>query len=401
MIDDPQTLLHWSRSFRACDLHDEALWFAIDGVKITSRDDPLYYPMKAEIATSGYYSEEPEMRELGHAACEELVLARDCHPAARHVAFQDLFHYTKRLTDYAPSFHAERVKFDVPPGYYPTNPSICRLHDQMFMNVRCVNYYTDAGEKVILPTEELLGTRNFLLCVDRDISRHSVHGEVLAPQDLPRLNKDMPVGIEDIRLFPRHEYLWASGTVVQTNTEKMAEIMVARIDHNLGMDRWRICNVAPWRHQKNWAPIIDTRRSSGAPRFVYSYDPHHICEDGLSLGTPQPPIAAHTWSGSTQAIPWNDGHLVMIHEKMYYPEMKYTRRWYQQRFVFYDKGWNLRKISRRFQFDNGETEFPCGMCVHPDGQRFVISYGVLDREAWLATVNVDEVEGMLYDVGVS
>jgi predicted GH43/DUF377 family glycosyl hydrolase len=395
-----ERILNLSKSFRHQGMHEMAMMFAIHGASMVSRDDALYYPLKAEIATSGYYSQRPDMREMGHIACEEMALARDCHPAARHISFQNLFHYTKKLSDYAPSFRAVRIEFDVPDGYYPTNPSICRLHNQMFMNVRCVNYYTDFDEKIIHPVGEPLRTRNFLLGVDRDISRQGRCGEILPPADLPRLNTDQPLGVEDVRLFPYHGELWTSGTVVQTNAEQRADILVARIPH-MQMCDWKIRqNKRAPRHQKNWAPVIGGAVMKYAlPTFIYSYDPFHLYEDGLCLGAPQPPIAAHTWSGSTQAIPYYEGYLVMIHEKTYQPDMTVTRRWYQQRFAWYDTRWNLRKISRRFQFDNGETEFPCGMCVHPDGRRLVISYGVLDREAWLAIITLDEVWSMLYDVG--
>jgi predicted GH43/DUF377 family glycosyl hydrolase len=247
-----------------------------------------------------------------------------------------------------------------------------------------------------------LATRNFIYGVGTDLRLYFV-GELVTPKDLPLCNDDMPLGVEDIRLFNHNKQIWFSGTVVQTNAGKMAEIMYGSLgsdrDGPIQMYDWKVLRSPRQVHEKNWAPI--TEYHTDTPTWVYSYDPqrlYHVKID-LRLVTPQPPIAAHTWSGSTQAISWESGWLVIIHEKMYYPEMKITRRWYQQRFVLYDHDWNMQKISRRFQFDNGETEFPCGMCVHPDGKRLVISYGVLDREAWLATLKVSEVNDMLYDVG--
>ena len=35
------------------------------------------------------------------------------------------------------------------------------------------------------------------------------------------------------------------------------------------------------------------------------------------------------------------------------------------------------------------------MCWYPDGQKLLISYGLRDCEAWLASVHADEVRGLL------
>jgi hypothetical protein len=266
----------------------------------------------------------------------------------------------------------------------------------MIANVRCVNYYTAEDEQIIKAENEPFRTRNILLEIGADVGDQQVIAELWPPPDLLRVN-DMPLGVEDIRLFTVDGALWASGTVVQCHKDKWAEILVAYIPSTLTMSCWRICKVVgARRHQKNWSPIIWTLRPQ---RFIYSHDPFQLFGEGLQFGHSDPPVAAHTWSGSTQAIPFDAGHLVIVHEKAYQPELKITRRRYQQRFAYYDREWNLRKISRRFEFNNGETEFPCGMCWHPDSDKLVITYGVLDREAWIATVKTDEVGAMLYNVG--
>jgi hypothetical protein len=73
------------------------------------------------------------------------------------------------------------------------------------------------------------------------------------------------------------------------------------------------------------------------------------------------------------------------------------QRFYHHRFVCFDETNTLRRVSRPFVLHDKGTEFAAGLAWHPDGQRLLISYGVADREAWIATVSADEVRESLED----
>ena len=70
---------------------------------------------------------------------------------------------------------------------------------------------------------------------------------------------------------------------------------------------------------------------------------------------------------------------------------------YWHRFVWFDAELALRGVSRRFCLQQPGVEFASGLAWHPDGERLLISFGVRDREAWLATVEADEVRAILSD----
>jgi FkbM family methyltransferase len=54
-------------------------------------------------------------------------------------------------------------------------------------------------------------------------------------------------------------------------------------------------------------------------------------------------------------------------------------------------------VSRPFFFHKKGVEFAAGLAWHPDGKRLLISYSVADSEAWIATVNAVDVQGVLED----
>ena len=54
-------------------------------------------------------------------------------------------------------------------------------------------------------------------------------------------------------------------------------------------------------------------------------------------------------------------------------------------------------MSRPFFFIKKGVEFAAGLAGHPDGKRLLISFGVGDREAWIATVEAGEVRRLLED----
>jgi hypothetical protein len=59
----------------------------------------------------------------------------------------------------------------------------------------------------------------------------------------------------------------------------------------------------------------------------------------------------------------------------------------------------LRRVSRAFFFYHKDgVEFAAGLAWHPDGKRLLVSYGVDDKEAWIATVDAEEVRDLLEKV---
>lgn len=397
----PEPLYELARQHRLRGMPATALEFALRGVDLPWPDhvDELVrrWGFKAEIATLGWHSSRPEMRELGHRYSEELALDREFPRVPQDIGWRNLFWYTKQLSDLAPSLRKTRVEFEPPKGFYPLNPSICRHGSALIMVVRAVNYRIGpAGLRKPHPCI----TRNFLFHVDRDISRQVLIGEIEMPYEFPQLHNEC-LGFEDMRLWTKGNWneLWCSATDRQHNVAGWCQIVVARINSFRRLTDWQVMLPNRERHEKNWVPIAD-----GSGSFIYSCDPVTITK--LPSGTigsiydlvevSEPPISAHHWCGSSQAIPFDSGLLAIVHERPRDLDPELHKPPYRQRFIWLDRSLRLRKWSWGWELGhNSAGEYVAGLCEHPDGERLVISYGVLDAEAWLATVTTDDVRSML------
>ena len=95
----------------------------------------------------------------------------------------------------------------------------------------------------------------------------------------------------------------------------------------------------------------------------------------------------------SQAIAFDRGWLALVHEV----SVQDSKRSYWHRFVWFDAAFTLRGVSQRFCLQQQGVEFASGLARHPDGRRLLISFGIRDREAWLATVEAEEVRAILSD----
>ena len=107
-----------------------------------------------------------------------------------------------------------------------------------------------------------------------------------------------------------------------------------------------------------------------------------------------PPIAADQFRGGSQLIAFDGGWLAIVHEA----RVRDKQRFYQHRFVWFDESDRLRRVSRPFYLQKRGVEFAAGLAWHPDGKRLVVTYGVEDSEAWIATVDAGDVRRVLDEV---
>ena len=92
-------------------------------------------------------------------------------------------------------------------------------------------------------------------------------------------------------------------------------------------------------------------------------------------------------------IPFKAGWIAVVHEASTDPHGKRT---YWHRFVWFDADLMVRRLSLPFVFLDRQIEFCAGLAYHPNGNDLIISYGVRDAEAHLATVSIEEVAAMVW-----
>jgi glycosyltransferase involved in cell wall biosynthesis len=395
-----EPLYELARFYRERGMFDASVLFAEAGLALDRPDgasafveDFVYTTgLLEEYSIAAFYSGDPARKQKGHAACDLVSLSREAPESTRGLARSNLSYYTGPASELLPSFSARPVAFTAPNGWRAINPSVVRQGAQIVMVQRCVNYtVTEAGE---YKTEDgpAIATRNFLLRLNTDLEVVSAV-EILPPADLPTPFFELVLGFENARPFVWRGALWCCATVRQLTPEGWCETVLARIDGPpdgpAGLVDWRVLRPdGPRQHEMDWIPLV----VDGAARFIRSCDPVRVLDEQAgAVSEAVPSIAAETFRGGSQAIAFDRGWLALVFEI----EIREGKRHHWHRFVWFDAAVVPRRASRRFWFQRAGVENALGLAWHPDGERLLISFGVAESEAWIATAEVDEVRAVL------
>lgn len=401
-----EPLYDLARYCREKGMYEASVLFSEQGLSIKRPEQDILFiedqiyasGLREEFAIAANYARDPLRKDRGFAACNWLALNREIADAPRELARSNLYFYMRPAKEIMPSFAARRIDFLAPDGYMPSNPSVTRLGDEIVLLQRTVNYTLTEDGQYTTPGDAPSTTRNFLLRLDNDLAVQGA-SEVLPPADLPLPAFDLVLGFEDMRLFAWRGELWGLACMRQLTPEGWCEQVLARIGDGGTrphvLTDWRVVHPGGQRqHEKNWMPLVEQGPDGDQLRFAYLCDPTKtVDENGRTVSEHVPAISASHFRGGSQAIGFDGGWLALIHEAHTRPNE--VRRYYQHRFVWFDSAYRLRKVSRPFYFNAKGVEFAAGLAWHPDGMRLLISYGVDDKEAWIATVEAQEVEAVI------
>lgn len=338
--------------------------------------------------------------EKSAAVTDEMLLTRMLvqHPQDVRTssgASSDLFTgltHRPRLADLCPSLsfielpkaeRADRAAF---------NPSIAADPDGGFrMILRQANYRYDDGSYITLDDSDDIITDNALVHLDDELRVTSV-----TPIDDSRVRFDPPMfpvhGLEDMRLFHHGGRWYVSATSREHRSDGLCEIVVAEFDADQPATitaARRLPTLRKWRHEKNWAPIgFDMVNVDGPMRFLWSTDPATVVRvddatESVVVETSLPLDLGNDESrGGSQVIPVTGGWLTVVHRAVLGER---RHRVYEHRFILYDEQFRIVARSPWFVFVSEGIEFCAGLAATNDG--VVLSYGVEDREAWLARID--------------
>lgn len=328
----------------------------------------------------------------GRAACERL-LHRDNLPdeILAHTRRNATF-YRQALREMAPSFVASPLVFPVPAGWSLFNPTLAQGPHELTAIVRSGNYTVDGqGRYTANDPDGVTRTTNYLvtllpsgtvLTIDR------IDDEAVRTQ--PPL---FPVaGFEDCRLIWQEGSWWAAATRRDANADGICQMVLLRLAGSRAVEVIPLSDGVSG-HEKNWMPV-----DVAGPDilFVASISPTVVMR--LDLATREvsevvrrraPALAQHLRGGG-QVLPVADGWLAIGHEAVGFDDgaRVYTHRW-----VWFDADWRLRQISPGFSLHERGIEFVAGLAqVDRD---LLLTFGVQDREAWLGTLPLADVMGML------
>lgn len=321
-------------------------------------------------------SEAPRQESAAEAGAKEAARAAEGFPAAEGGVV---------LSDHLPPSAFSRI--EIPSEQYsPCNPSITKDDDGFLQClVRTVNYELGDEDGIWFRGDSAPNTRNYLVPIGADLKP----GTPKWVDDLDVRHTRMPArdGLEDGRLLYWQGAWWFTcsalhhGPRVRT-TMALCKLDGARVSHLEFLH-------SPYGREmeKNWAPCVNSDRLC----VVYAHHPSESYEIAphrrrLYLGGFHD---LERWSGGSQLIRYGDGWLSVVHQR----RKERNRVYYVHRLVTYGSNYEPLHAGREFYFKGKQIEFCAGLVEH-DG-RYVMSFGVKDREAWLVSLAKNQIASLL------
>ena len=285
------------------------------------------------------------------------------------------------------------------------NPSIFIDGDDILVNVRRVNYMFHMSASHVWNTafgptnyhhpdnDVKLRTENYMCKIDKNlnvIAGSVKHVDYSKFYTEPKWNF---IGEEDVRIVRWNGKLYLTGCRRDTETTGISRMELTEVDENaVEISRARV--PAPFENnsycEKNWMPVIDepyTYVKWCNPLQVVRYDP----ETGKTEETllkKYKIISNDTLCdlrGSSQVIKVDGYRIAIVHEVNLWTN-RYGEREarYYTRFIVWDEGWNIVKLSDRFWFMDFPVEFTTGM-TYMNGN-FIIPFAVYDNAAFICAI---------------
>jgi len=307
------------------------------------------------------------------------------------------------------SIHPLLIPHELTRGTGLMNPSVYIDQDKILVNIRHVNYtlYHSEGKtfqhqfgplQYLHPEQDrALRTTNFLCELDSDLNIQKINEVDTSTLDVTPLWEF--TGLEDCRLFRWGEKLFLCGVRRDTTPNGQGRMELSEIVFDDGkvkeISRFRIPAPGPDNSycEKNWMPVTDM------PYHLVKWtNPTEVVKVDVAAGTCATAIldeskVVHVTAdmrGGSQVIPWNGGHLALIHEvNLYNSELGRKDGRYRHRFVVWDKDWTIVQVSPVFSFMAGEIEFAAGMAEY--GDDMLISFGFQDNACFLLRMKTDQL----------
>lgn len=389
-----------AKHYREAGLNELCCLFSESGLAIPLPDDALFIEdevyrtgLRYEMGVSGFYSTCPRRRALARRYTRELAVERDLRAGWRESARANWRYHASASSELFPTLRFVPLELPLCEGYHPCNPSVARRDDELWCVVRSVNYSVRDGVYEA-GGDGMIRTENHLLRLDEDLR---IVGSVPMVEDPPRPPHPAIEGLEDVRLIVDGARFRGSATIVEDSESYQRRIVVFDLSDDGRASHLTVQEYGGAEHQKNWIPFVDSDRMG----FLYWMDPTTVLEWGRESRQStlafqrECPVAFENQRGSSGAVPFDHGWLVVTHE-VSYPD---GQRTYLHRFIQLDANFVVIGATEPFYFQHLGVEFCCGLSWGLEPDQLIASFGVEDREAWLVTLQASEVRAHLQPLG--
>lgn len=394
-------------------------------------EDQIYnYLLLFELCISGYFT---RFRDEAFSYCEEMILDSDIPNGYRDQIHREMIYYIPKLStnwNLAVDIDRPLVENPIKPGdrYVGMNPSIIQEDHGYTMIYRTVNFLYDSqqGTYDSMDQDGFIRTRNYLVKLNQLLKVISC--VEIVENKVKERHPTRVLGMEDCRLFKKDSRYYFSCTTRYTNPNDQPQITLCRLSRQpnaegkLEVDMFLPLIYKDVNHcEKNWLPWVDGNEI----KFIYGHHPLRIvvpnmktglCTDELDVKNS---IDLHRFRGSAGPIPFDlplpvdkkekkkpasePGYLTIVHEVIFRyrgKEKVPTRRHYVHRFVWMDKSFTIRKISRPFCFEKADTEFVCGMCYEHNRSNgsILMSMGLGDKQAKVYSIEAARIYPLLRNI---
>lgn len=409
-----ETLYEIAKHYRLNNKNQLAYSFAVQGSKVPYPEHqklnisyPVYdYLFDEEISVSAFYTAN---KEDGYAATNRLMLKKDIPYHLKEQSYKNMLFYIPNLkgVKYKP------IEIDLPlvheglaSHYNPMNPSIKKTKNGYDVILRTVNYLQIGAKHFksldLLDPTFIARTRNFFLQYDQNMNLLS-QKEIVENLSRKKFGSNVE-GLEDCRMFEYKNSTWFSCTTSDTNPTGQRQVSLCKLEDQRSAPFINVEALKPLhgpdpnRCEKNWLPFVKNNEIY----VIYSYTPLVIYKMQFISDThysmKQVPLPNKTlthdfsrFSGSAAPIEFDKGYLLLVHETIYDD----VQRNYMHRFLYMDPDFTIKKASKPFTFLHKGIEYCCGMTIDHSDKNLILAVGIEDREAYLFTVDLETVRGLL------
>jgi len=249
--------------------------------------------------------------------------------------------------------------------------------------VRSVNYsMNDRFEYTVRDIEKIVRTKNYWIEMDKKYQTKRLY-EIKCVYDDHPLRDAHIKGFEDVRICRVGNDMYGIGVHWEYGVHNHPSVVLLSFvkDHN--NDEYTIDRIKPITYndticQKNWVLFSENEKLYA----IYSHHPLVIIQldttfngNDIIVSEKYSPYDLSRVRGSTIPVQIGNDWLMIVHDVIH----KNNSRKYFNRFLRYDKDWNVLGISEPFYFKQFYVEFTLSVMYDKEKETIIIPYSTCDN----------------------